>query len=46
MTVNYFVTIVMCKDMAAFVTYCLYLKQFCKMHYNMTTVRVKILGGS
>ena len=34
MTVNYsqdFVTIVRCKDMVAFVTYCLYVKQFCKM---------------
>ena len=34
MTVNYsqdFVTIARCKDMVAFVTYCLYLKQFCKM---------------
>ena len=36
-----FVTIVRCKDMIAFVTYCLYLKQFCKMQYNMTTVSVK-----
>ena len=46
MTINYsqdFVTIVRRKDMAAFVTYCLYLKQVGTMHYNMTTVRLKIL---
>ena len=27
--------------MVAFVTYWLYMKQFCKMHYNMTTVKLK-----
>ena len=46
MTVNYsqdFVTTVRCKDIVAFVTYCLYLKKFCKMNKSMITVRLKIL---
>ena len=39
MIVNYsqdFVTIAMCKDMVAFVTYCVYLKQFCKCLSGLT----------
>ena len=34
-------TVVRCKDMVAFLRYCLYLKQFCKIHNNVTIVRLK-----